>query len=100
MLILDEENKKQVEKIALEVVQKYNKSASFTDQKLGDTPTDAFSLVNRRFVTLSSNLGARPISSVVVVGQRYFDTTNNTPIWFTAGGWRNSSGSVVAGHLS
>ena len=97
---MDEETKKQIEEIALETVKRYNRSFSFTDRKIVDTPTEAFSPVNRRFVTLSSNLGARPISSVVVVGQRYFDTTNNTPIWFTAGGWRNSSGSVVAGHLS
>ena len=97
---MDEETKKQVEEIALETVKRYNRSLSFTDRKIVDTPTEALSPVNRRFVTLSSNLGARPISSVVVVGQRYFDTTNNTPIWFTAGGWRNSSGSVVAGHLS
>ena len=97
--MLDEETKKQVEEIVSEVVKNYNSSLGFTDRKITDTPTDSYALVNRRFVTLSSNLGARPISSVVVVGQRYFDTTNNTPIWFTAGGWRNSVGSVVAGHL-
>ena len=95
---MDDETKKQVEKIALKVVQNYNK-ISFTDRKTTDTPTDAFSLVNRRFVTLSSNIGARPVSSVAITGQRFFDTTNNTPIWFTPGGWRNSSASVVAGHL-
>ena len=98
--MLDEETKKQVEEIALKVVQKYNKSTGFTDRKVTDTPTEAFSFVNRRFVTLSSNLAARPISSVAVVGQRFFDLTGNTPIWFTAGGWRNSTSSVVAGHLS
>lgn len=96
---MDKETEKKVEEISLKVVQKYNKTMAFTDRKLTDTPTDAFSTINRRFVTLSSNIGARPVSSVVVVGQRYFDTTNNTPIWFTVGGWRNSVGSVVAGHL-
>ena len=96
---MDEETKKQVEEIALKVVQIYNKSTGFTDRKVTDTPTEALSLVNRRFVTLSSNLAARPTSSVAVVGQRFFDLTGNTPIWFTAGGWRNSTGSVVAGHL-
>ena len=97
--MLDEETKKQVKEIALEIVKNYNNSLGFIDRKITDTPTEALSVVNRRFVTLSSNLGARPVSSVAVVGQRYFDTTNNTPIWFTAGGWRNSVGSVVAGHL-
>jgi len=74
------------------------KQRGFIARKLIDTPTDAFSVVNRRFVTLSSNLGARPVSSVVVVGQRFFDTTNNIPIWYTTAGWRNSVGSVVAGN--
>ena len=72
------------------------KQRGFTAFKSTDTPTDAFSLVNRRFVTLSSNLGARPVSSVAVVGQRFFDTTNNTPIWYTTAGWRNSVGSIIA----
>ena len=93
---MDEKEKKQIEEIALKVVQDYNKTISFIDRKTTDTPTDAFSLVNRRFVTLSSNLGARPVSSVAVVGQRFFNTTSNIPIWYTVAGWRNSVGSIVA----
>ena len=94
--MMDEELKLQIEDIAKEIFKKLTKSGTFTDRKLTDTPTDAFSVVNRRFVTLSSNLGARPVSSVAVVGQRYFDTTNNTPIWYTTAGWRNSVSSIVA----
>ena len=94
--MLDEETKKQIEEIALKVIHKYNNVVGFTDRKITDTPTDIFSLVNRRFVTLSSNLGARPVSSVAVVGQRFFDTTANVPIWYTVAGWRNSVGSIVA----
>ena len=94
--MLDEETKKQIEEIALKVIHKYNNVVGFTDRKITDTPTDIFSLVNRRFVTLSSNLGARPVSSVAVVGQRFFDTTANVPIWYTTAGWRNSVGSIVA----
>lgn len=85
-----------VKKIALEVIKEYNRSRMFVERKTIDTPTDAFALVNRRFITLSSNLTARPVSSVAVVGQRFFDTTNNVPIWYTVAGWRNSVGSVVA----
>ena len=92
--MLDEEEKKQVEETVLRVVR--DKVISFTDRKTTDTPTDAFSLVNRKFVTLSSNLGARPVSSVAVVGQRFFDLTNNVPIFYTTAGWRNSVGSIVA----
>ena len=94
---MNEEQKRQIEEIVLKVIEKYNKSLAFVDRKLTDTPNDAFSLVNRRFVTLSSNIGARPAYSVATVGQRFFDTTNNIPIFFTNGGWRNSVGSVVAG---
>ena len=78
------------------IKEEVSKQMGFIARKVTDTPTDALSLVNRRFVTLSSNLGARPVSSVVVVGQRFFDTTNNTPIWYTTAGWRNSVGSIVA----
>lgn len=87
-------NEEDVKKIALEVFKEHERI--FTDRKTTDTPTDNFALVNRRFVTLSSNLGARPVSSVAVVGQRFFDTTNNVPIFYTVAGWRNSVGSIVA----
>ena len=93
---MDEETKKQIEEIALKVIQDYNKSFAFIEKKLTDTPTNAFSLVNRRFVTLSSNIGARPVSSVAVVGQRFFDTAGNRPIWYTTAGWRDATSSIVA----
>lgn len=88
--------KEEIKNLILETIDQYNKNNAFSGRKLTDTPTDAFSVVNRRFVTLSSNLTARPVSSVAVVGQRFFDTTNNVPIWYTVAGWRNSVGSVVA----
>ena len=93
---MDDETKKQVEEIALKVVRSYNKVSAFTERKTTDTPTDAFSLVNRRFVTLSSNVGARPVSSVAIVGQPFFDTTSNIPMTYSVGGWRNGVGSIVA----
>lgn len=80
----------------LTTVKDYMKSSAFTDRKLTDTPTDALSVVNRKFVTLNGALTTRPVSSVAVVGQRYFDTTNNIPIFYTTAGWRNSVGSIVA----
>ena len=93
---MDEETKKEVVEIAKRTIERYMKSTGFIDRKVTDSPTDSLSIVNRRFVTLSSNLGARPVSSVAVVGQRFFDTTGNIPIWYTVAGWRNSVGSVVA----
>lgn len=87
-------DKKEVLKIIREYVQK----GAFTDRKITDTPTDSLSVVNRRYVTLNGALANRPVSSVATVGQRYFDTDNNTPIYYTTAGWRNSTGSVVAGN--
>ena len=84
------------EKVAKDTFNRLNKSGALTDIRVVAAPTDAFSPVNRRFVTLSSNLGARPVSSVAVVGQFFFDTTSNTPLWYTIAGWRNSAGSIVA----
>ena len=93
--MLDEEQKKQTEEIALNTIKKYNTSA-FRDARIIDTPGEAYSLVNRRFVTLSSNIGARPISSVAVTGQPFFDTTSSIPMTYDGNDWRNGVGSVVA----
>ena len=79
-----------------EIVKEYMQSIPFTDKKVTDTPTDALSVVNRKYVTLNGALSSRPVSSVATVGQRYFNTDNNTPIYYTTGGWRNSVGSIVA----
>ena len=93
---MDEQIKKEIKQVITETIREYNRSSAFNGRTLTDTPTDALSVVNRKFVTLSSNLGARPVSSVAVVGQRFFDLTNNVPIWYTTAGWRNSVGSIVA----
>ena len=93
---MDDTAKQEVEKLVIKTVKDYDRNLAFTNRKPVDTPSDSYALVNRRFVTLSSNLGARPVSSVAVVGQRFFDTTANIPIWYTIAGWRNSVGSIVA----
>src|SRR3990167_9858782 len=78
------------------VKEELSKQSGFIVRKLTDTPTDALSLVNRRFVTLSSNVGARPVSSVAVVGQPFFATDTFIPMTYSAAGWRNGVGSIVA----
>lgn len=93
---MNDELTQKIKQQIIETLREYDKSAAFVGRKTTDTPTDAFSPVNRRFVTLNGALTARPVSSVAVVGQRYFDTTNNIPIFYTTAGWRNSVGSVVA----
>lgn len=93
---LDETQKKEVEETVLEVIRRYNKSATFTDRKTIDLPTESNSPINRRFVTLNGATTARPVSSIAVVGQRYFDTTINKPIYYTTAGWRDATSSIVA----
>ena len=80
----------------VQIIKDYMKTSAFTDRKLTDTPKDTLSVVNKKFVTNNGALTARPVSSVAVVGQRYFDTTNNVPIFYTTAGWRNSVSSIVA----
>lgn len=74
----------------------YMKSSAFTDRKLTDTPTDAFSVVNRKYVNLNGNVANRPSSSVATLGQFYFATDTSIPMRFDGTNWRNGVGSVVA----
>ena len=93
---MNEEEKKQIIEIAKKTYRELNKSGAFTERKVIDTPTDSLSAVNRRFVTLSSNVGSRPVSSVAIVGQPFFATDTFIPMTYSAAGWRNGVGSIVA----
>lgn len=70
----------------------------FSDRKVTDTPTDALSVVNRKYVNLSGTVANRPTSSVAVMGQRYFATDTNIAMTYNASSsvWANGVGSVVA----
>ena len=92
---MDKEEIKQIEEIVVRAIKKYNK-AYFIERRAVDTPTDAYSPVNRKFVTLSSNVGARPVSSVAIIGQPFFATDTFIPMTYSAAGWRNGVGSIVA----
>lgn len=72
------------------------KGELFTQRKITDTPTEALSLVNKRYVTLNGVVADRPKSSVASVGQSYYATDTNIPMTYSAGGWRNGVGSIVA----
>lgn len=79
------------------VLPTYLQQQAYTDRKLTDTPNDSLQVVNKRFVTLNGTLANRPNSSVASVGQTYFATDTGIPMTFSATGWRNGVGSVVAG---
>ncbi len=94
-----EENKmdnEQIKKLIKEQISLYLKGQAFTDRKLTDTPTDSFSVVNRRYVTLNGTLANRPLSSVATIGQTYLATDTGIPMTKVAGGWANGVGSIVA----
>lgn len=45
-----EELTKKAKEEVLKIIKEYNKSAAFTDRKTTDTPTDALSVVNKKFI--------------------------------------------------
>lgn len=86
--------KEDVEKI----IRKFMEGSGFTAHKITDTPGDALSVVNRKFVTNNGSLVSRVSSSVATKGQFYLDTDNNIPMWKVTAGWVNGVGSIVAGN--
>lgn len=92
----DDKMNKLIDERALQVVQQYLKSGAFTDRKLTDTPTDALSVVNRKYLTANGLVADRPKSSVATIGQPYLATDTGIPMTYSVGGWRNGVGSVVA----
>lgn len=89
----DEELKKMIREESLKVVKEYLKTSAFTDRKLTDTPTDALSVVNRKFVTMNGTTAGRPTGSIL--GQYYFDTTVGKPIYWNGITWVDATGSGV-----
>lgn len=62
----------------------------FTKRIIVDTPTDALQVTNRKYVTLNGVSANRPTASVV--GQFYFDTTLNKPLWWNGTGFVDATG--------
>lgn len=82
------------EATVITIVEKYLKSSAFVDRKLTDMPTDALQVVPRKYVTLNGVTSARPVTSVI--GQRYFDTSLNKPIWIGNGyAWVDATGTPI-----
>jgi hypothetical protein len=91
---MEDQNKQTMtEEKVLQIVQTYLKSSAFTDRKLTDNPTDALQVVNRRYVTMNGVTGSRPVSSVL--GQFYYDTTIDRPIWWNGSAWKKADGTAV-----
>ena len=69
---------------------------AFTSRQLADTPTDALSVVNKRYVNLNGSVADRPKSSVASIGQSYLATDTKIPMTYDSTGWVNGVGSIVA----
>ena len=93
---MDNELENKIDERIKKLVPEILKGSAFTDRKLTDTPTDSLSVVNRRYVTNNGTLANRPASSVATIGQPYFATDTNIPMTWSATGWRNGVGSIVA----
>lgn len=83
--------KETIKQISLATVRNYMQSGAFTDRKITDTPTESFSLVNRKYVNLNGTTALRPTSPSV--GQFYFDTTLGFPVWWDGSDWVDATGS-------
>lgn len=93
-------DKTEIEKLIDERVKKLVpeilKGSAFTDRKLTDMPTDSLQVVPRKYVTLNGVVADRPKSSVATIGQPFYATDTFIPMTYSAEGWRNGSGSIVA----
>jgi hypothetical protein len=65
-------------------------------KKIGDTPTDNLQLVPRKYVNLNGTLANRPASILAQIGQQYYATDINVPIFYDGSEWRNGIGSILA----
>lgn len=93
---IDREQKKEIENIVQEAIKSNNISSSFRERRTIDTPTDSYSIVNRRYITLNGTVANRPRSSVATIGQPFFATDTNIPMTHDGNDWRNGVGSIVA----
>lgn len=87
---MNEQDKQEVIKIAKQIL---NKSFS---KRIGDTPTDSLQLVNRKYVNLNGTLALRPASVLAILGQQYYATDINIPLFYDGTRWRNGTGSIIA----
>ena len=94
--MLDIQQKKEIQGMIDESIKEQDTDSSFRERRTIDTPTDAYSIVNRRYVTLNGDVADRPRSSVATVGQPYFASDTVIPMTFTGTNWVNGVGSVVA----
>lgn len=88
--MLDANDKREIEKMVL------IQTGKIYGKRVGDTPNDSLQLVPKKYVNLNGLIAQRPSSSVASIGQYFYATDTNQPMWYSGTNWRNGSGSVVA----
>lgn len=86
-------NPDNIKKLIQETVRNELKGNLFTARKVTDMPTDANQVVPRKYVTRNGASTVRPTSSVL--GEFFYDTTLNQPIWWSGDSFRDADGNVV-----
>lgn len=74
-------------------VQAYFGGGAFSNRKITDTPTDDLQVVNRKYITRSTTTALRPTTSIL--GECYFDTTVNKPVWWNGTNYQDAAGNVI-----
>lgn len=90
---MDAKQKKEIEDIVRVEIRDQLKTELFTARKLTDTPTDALSVVNRKYVNMNGATASRPTGSIL--GQQYFDTSVGKPIYWSGSTWVDATGGAV-----
>lgn len=88
--MIDSNDRREIEKMIWD-------KTSFTNRQLGDTPNDSLQFTPKKYVNLSGTLILRPASVAASLGQQYYATDLNKPIFFDGNNkWRDATSSVVA----
>jgi len=89
----DSDLDKKIDERSLKIVKNFLSMSGFTSEKIADNPGDRNQVTPRKYVTRNSTTALRPTSSVL--GEFYFDTTVNKPVWWNGTNYQDASGSVV-----
>jgi hypothetical protein len=87
-------NEQDIKKLIQKTIREELQSGLFTAKKITDTPVDALQVVPRKYVTRNSTTALRPTTSVL--GEFYFDTTINKPVWWNGTSYKDAAGNVIS----
>jgi len=91
---MDKELEKRIDERIKKLVPEILQSSAFTNRKITDTPTDKNQVTPRGYVTRNSTTALRPTTSVL--GEFYFDTTVNRPVWWNGTSYKDAAGNVIS----